>query len=280
MKTIHSVRIDPVEVGNRTRRVKRDVKPSLLSLLLKACNERQLCGEYGHCELDPEDRIRCKCSYFHEGELCETSLVTNDLIMPEEDEHSVSDSISDQPPTTQPNNDKDTDSWAPPLPTDCQGTRHLIIASLKRALRGSQLKSISQADKYCFRTARGAAKSGTFRAFLSSNEEDLRSIVSRTQQNLPICNANGTLVFRNFKELLNHSGKYHKEARITSFRGRDLESFPVSKIWHGSTRRGVRESAGHCDSWRHSNNFNFGRISFVGDHELLRSAVSGAMKKR
>ena len=175
------------------------------------------------------------------------------------------------PPTpTRPPTPAINGSWSAPEPIDCRGIPHLTLASLNRPIRGS-FRGLKTADKYCFRSARSSAfNEGTYRAFLSSNDQDLRNVVTRSSQSLPICNVQQKMLFRSWTELVNNAGKYHPDSEILSFRGKPLSQFNTNKIWHGSTNRGIRESAGYCDSWRQSNDYNFGRVSHLGDHQLLK----------
>lgn len=61
------------------------------------------------------------------------------------------------------------------------------MAALNTALTGDML-GISGADYKCYRQAKQAGLSGTFRAFLSSRGQNLGSIVRSADQGLPIVN--------------------------------------------------------------------------------------------
>jgi hypothetical protein len=133
------------------------------------------------------------------------------------------------------------------------------------------LGGIQHADFNCFRKSRTSALPGTYRAFLSSNNQDLNKIVSdSSRSNTPICNLKEEMLFRSWDDLVNNYGAMHKQSRILTFDGRDIAKYNYPKyIWHGSTQNGIRESSGYCDSWRQSNSNTFGRVSTIKDHTLL-----------
>lgn len=162
-------------------------------------------------------------------------------------------------------------NYFPPDPSKtCHNLPHLKLVALDKPYFGG-LGGIQNADFNCFRKSRTSGLPGTYRAFLSSNNQDLNKIVSeKSRSNIPICNLKEELLFNSWDDLINNYGNLHPNSRILTFEGRDISKYNYPEyIWHGSTVDGIRDSAGYCDSWRHSNNRNVGRVSRIQNRNLL-----------
>merc|ERR1712226_741131 len=176
------------------------------------------------------------------------------------------------PPTPQTHIPSISDSYTPvDINESCKDRPHLKLVALDKPYTGG-LGGLKHADFNCFRKSRTSALDGTYRAFLSNNNQGLRNIVSDSSRtNIPVCNLRDEMLFRSWDELVQNAGSMNENARILTFTGRDISKFNYPKyIWHGSTQRGVRESSGYCDSWRQSNTQTFGRVSAIKDHTLLK----------
>lgn len=164
--------------------------------------------------------------------------------------------------------------FIPPQPTEsCHRIPHLKLIALDKPYFGGLGGSggIQYADFSCFKKSRTSALRGTYRAFLSSNNQDLNKIVSKnSRSDVPICNLKNEMLFRSWNELVQNTGSMHENARILTFNGRDISKYNYPKyIWHGSTAEGVRDSQGYCNSWKQSSKDHFGRVSKIGHHNLL-----------
>lgn len=166
--------------------------------------------------------------------------------------------------------DRPKDFSPVPHTTSCRDITHLKLVALDKVYTGD-IGGLKNADFQCFRKSRTSALDGTYRAFLSNNNQDLRNIVSEhSRQNVPICNLNDEMLFKSWDELISNKGAMNPQARILTFKGRDISTLTYPRyIWHGSAMNGVRESSGYCDSWRASNTQMFGRVSPIKDKMLL-----------
>merc|ERR1712042_133285 len=99
-----------------------------------------------------------------------------------------------------------TTSRIPAVVPSIDNGEGLHMIALNYPIRG-YLKGISGADSSCYRQARRAGLKGTYRAFLSSRDQDVRSIVSRrSQEDYPILNINGDVLFNSWKEIFQYKG--------------------------------------------------------------------------
>ncbi|XP_048448912.1 collagen alpha-1(XV) chain-like, partial [Rhincodon typus] len=99
----------------------------------------------------------------------------------------------------------------------------LHLVALNTPLTG-EMTGIRGADLQCFQQAREAGLQGTFRAFLTSNNQDLISIVRRSDRiAVPIVNLKGETLFYNWDSLFSGSGgHFNAKVPIYSFQGQNV----------------------------------------------------------
>ncbi|XP_038635248.1 collagen alpha-1(XV) chain-like isoform X2 [Scyliorhinus canicula] len=130
----------------------------------------------------------------------------------------------------------------------------LHLVALNAPLTG-EMAGIRGADLQCFQQAQEAGLRGTFRAFLTSSNQDLISIVKRSDRtSVPIVNLKGEMLFYNWDTLFSGSGgHFNSKVPIFSFRGQNVmadSTWPRKLVWHGSSSRGIRVSDNYCHEWR------------------------------
>lgn len=136
------------------------------------------------------------------------------------------------------------------------------------------MRGIRGADYECHRQARRAGMRGTYRAFLSSNTQNLDSIIyySRDRQ-IPIVNKEGQMLFNSWEDLVNGAGGYFNDnTPIYSFDGKDIMSdsvWPQKIIWHGSNKKGSKVDGKFCNEWHEGDGGNMGLGSSLMKHMLL-----------
>ncbi|XP_072343458.1 uncharacterized protein [Scyliorhinus torazame] len=135
-----------------------------------------------------------------------------------------------------------------------RGAAQLHLVALNGPLTG-EMAGIRGADLQCFQQAQEAGLRGTFRAFLTSSNQDLISIVKRSDRtSVPIVNLKGEMLFYNWDTLFSGSGgHFNSKVPIYSFRGQNVmadSTWPRKLVWHGSSSRGIRVSDNYCNEWR------------------------------
>ncbi|XP_051894342.1 collagen alpha-1(XVIII) chain-like [Pristis pectinata] len=133
----------------------------------------------------------------------------------------------------------------------------LHIVALNTPLTG-KIAGIHGADLQCFQQAQEAGLQGTFRAFLTSRNQDLVSIVKRSDRaSVPITNLKGEILFYNWNSLFSGSGaQFNPKVPIYSFRGQNVmtdASWPHKLVWHGSNTHGIRAADNYCNEWQKGN---------------------------
>uniref|UniRef100_A0A3P9CFT0 Collagen type XVIII alpha 1 chain n=1 Tax=Maylandia zebra TaxID=106582 RepID=A0A3P9CFT0_9CICH len=117
------------------------------------------------------------------------------------------------------------------------------------------MRGIRGADFLCFQQARAIGLKGTFRAFLSSKLQDLYTIVRRSDRDsVPIVNLKNQVLFSSWDSLFgDNASKMRENVPIYSFDGRDIlrdSAWPEKMVWHGSSKKGHRQTDQYCETWR------------------------------
>ncbi|XP_071822200.1 uncharacterized protein [Apostichopus japonicus] len=145
---------------------------------------------------------------------------------------------------------------------------------LKGLVEGSEsLNGLNGADYECYRQSKEAGLNGTFRAFLSSRVQDVKSIVREEDRMLPIMNYNNEVLYWSWSEVFDNNGLILNDTiHIFSFDGRDIMAdsrWPEKFVWHGSYSDGTRMPNSYCDEWRTRNKRASGQASNLHQHQLL-----------
>ncbi|XP_045117580.1 collagen alpha-1(XV) chain-like [Portunus trituberculatus] len=89
------------------------------------------------------------------------------------------------------------------------------------------MRGVTGVDYTCYREARRAGLSGTFRAFLTSRIQNLDSIVRRDDANLPVVNIKGEVLFNTWRGIFSgDGGRFMQKPRIFSFDGKEVLTSP------------------------------------------------------
>ncbi|KAF2351646.1 Collagenase NC10/endostatin [Trinorchestia longiramus] len=109
-----------------------------------------------------------------------------------------------------------------------QGYPHMLrLAALNTPYTGG-LRGIRGVDYSCYRQARQAGLKGTFRAFLTYRTQNLDSIVRYSDQELPVVNTKGEVLFNSWRDIFSGAGGlFFQKPRIFSFDGRDILHDPA-----------------------------------------------------
>uniref|UniRef100_A0A4W3ITG6 Collagen alpha-1(XV) chain-like n=1 Tax=Callorhinchus milii TaxID=7868 RepID=A0A4W3ITG6_CALMI len=150
--------------------------------------------------------------------------------------------------------------------------RRLHLVALNTPMKG-KMAGIRSADLQCFQQAQEAGLLGTFRAFLTSSNQDLISVVRRADRaSVPIVNLKGDVLFLNWNSLFSGSGGYLKpKTPIYSFNGHNVMTDPLwphKLVWHGSSTQGIRATNSFCNEWRNGDNAR-GLASMLKSGKLL-----------
>ncbi|XP_050545563.1 collagen alpha-1(XVIII) chain-like isoform X2 [Daktulosphaira vitifoliae] len=128
----------------------------------------------------------------------------------------------------------------------------LRVAALNEPYSGN-MHGVQSVDYSCYRQSRRAGLHGAFKAFLSSRNNNLKTIVHESDRDLPLVNIKGDVLFNSWKDVFTENGEFlSHQPKIYSFNGKNVLtdfSWPQKVIWHGSTTSGNDASDNNCDSW-------------------------------
>ncbi|KIH60246.1 collagenase NC10 and Endostatin [Ancylostoma duodenale] len=131
------------------------------------------------------------------------------------------------------------------------------------------MRGMRGADLQCYREARMAGFTTTFRAMLSSNVQDMLRIVHAADWDTPVVNIRGEHLFASWRAVLNDGQRSTRP--LYSFDRHHL-SRPDKRIWHGSKSGGIR-AGDYCDGWRS----NYAALSaMAGDLRIPGGMISQA----
>uniref|UniRef100_A0A915I8R6 Uncharacterized protein n=1 Tax=Romanomermis culicivorax TaxID=13658 RepID=A0A915I8R6_ROMCU len=102
----------------------------------------------------------------------------------------------------------------------------LHIIALNTPYSGN-MHGVRGADFACYHQARNAGFTTTFRAFISSQVQDLDKIVHFTDKNSPVVNLRGDTLFESWSDIFsNNGGKFSENVPIYSFNRRNILTDP------------------------------------------------------
>ena len=152
----------------------------------------------------------------------------------------------------------------------------LRVAALNSAQTGN-MGGINAANYACYREAMRAGLRGSFRAFLSSGERSLESVVRYRDRELPVVNTVGEVLSPAWKDLFHSSRQpLFGGLPIYSFSGKDVLNstiWPVKSVWHGLGQAwggggeggGIESSPpGTCGGWRSASPLAVGLAGALG----------------
>ncbi|XP_067888322.1 collagen alpha-1(XV) chain-like isoform X2 [Heterodontus francisci] len=148
----------------------------------------------------------------------------------------------------------------------------LHLVALNMPLSGN-MRGIRGADLHCFQQARAMGSIATYRAFLSSQLQDLYTVVRKADRlNMPIVNLKGEVLFDSWESIFKSHANFNTDIPIYSFDGRNVmkdSSWPHKIIWHGSSERGGRVMTNYCRAWRTTDMTITGNASPLTSGKLL-----------
>uniref|UniRef100_A0A3Q0R2R8 Collagenase NC10/endostatin domain-containing protein n=1 Tax=Amphilophus citrinellus TaxID=61819 RepID=A0A3Q0R2R8_AMPCI len=167
----------------------------------------------------------------------------------------------------------------PPGPPGPPGSPGSYQPNYRKWLFPLKFFRIRGADFLCFQQARTVGLKGTFRAFLSSKLQDLYTIVRRSDRDsVPIVNLKDQVLFSSWDTLFGDSANTMREnVPIYSFDGRDIlrdSAWPEKMVWHGSSKKGHRQTDQYCETWRTGDRAVTGLASSLQSGHLLQQSPS------
>uniref|UniRef100_A0A3P9CG71 Collagen type XVIII alpha 1 chain n=1 Tax=Maylandia zebra TaxID=106582 RepID=A0A3P9CG71_9CICH len=167
----------------------------------------------------------------------------------------------------------------PPGPPGPPGTLSGSYRPNYRNPHTGNMRGIRGADFLCFQQARAIGLKGTFRAFLSSKLQDLYTIVRRSDRDsVPIVNLKNQVLFSSWDSLFgDNASKMRENVPIYSFDGRDIlrdSAWPEKMVWHGSSKKGHRQTDQYCETWRTGDHAVTGLASSLHSGHLLQQSPS------
>ncbi|VDL70192.1 unnamed protein product [Nippostrongylus brasiliensis] len=160
----------------------------------------------------------------------------------------------------------------PPFITKVHRDRMIHLIALNSPFDGN-MRGMRGADLQCYREARMAGFTTTFRAMLSSNVQDMLRIVHTADWDTPVVNIRGEHLYASWRAVLNDGQRGAQP--LYSFDRRDVltdNHWPEKRIWHGSKSGGIR-AGDYCDGWRS----NYASLSaMAGDLRIPGGLISEA----
>ncbi|XP_069776729.1 collagen alpha-1(XV) chain-like isoform X2 [Narcine bancroftii] len=157
-----------------------------------------------------------------------------------------------------------------PTINDQKPSLHLV--ALNTPLSGN-MRGIRGADLQCFQQAQAMGSLATYRAFLSSQLQDLYTIVRKADRlKMPVVNLKGQVLFDSWESIFKSRATFNRDIPIYSFDGRNVmkdSSWPHKIIWHGSSERGGRVPTNYCGAWRTTDMALTGNASPLTTGKLL-----------
>lgn len=150
---------------------------------------------------------------------------------------------------------------------------HLVAAN---SASSGRMRGVSGADFACYRQARLAGLTGTYRAFVASKLQDLSSIVHRPDDmSVPIVNLRNQILFNSWREMFDGRGApfNNDKVPIYSFNGVDVmrdSTWPQKLTWIGSDEYGHRLFDSYCRGWYVNSTGRSGLASSLTDGHLVR----------
>uniref|UniRef100_A0AAV2L189 Uncharacterized protein n=1 Tax=Knipowitschia caucasica TaxID=637954 RepID=A0AAV2L189_KNICA len=146
----------------------------------------------------------------------------------------------------------------------------LTLVALNQPHSGLML-GLDSADRLCYEQAKAMGLSPDYRAFISSQRQDLMHVVYPGHRDLPVTNLRGDILFRSWRSIFSGDrAPINTRIPIYSFDGRDVLAdpfWPQKHIWHGSTSRGHRIVDKHCENWGAEH------VSVTGQSSSLHSGL-------
>ncbi|KAG7296383.1 hypothetical protein JYU34_021530 [Plutella xylostella] len=164
---------------------------------------------------------------------------------------------------------------APSTPYSNEEKRFIRIAALNYPYTGrmhsESLSTGHNAANYdCYRQSKRHYYSGTYKAFLASEEQVLSSIVKPSDRMLPVVNIRDEVLFDSWSSIFEGTGGlFRGSVDIYSFNRRNVMTDPLwpnKAVWHGGNTTGGR-SVHDCDRWQSER--ESGLASPLRDHRLL-----------
>uniref|UniRef100_UPI00398EEDCC collagen alpha-1(XV) chain-like isoform X2 n=1 Tax=Pristiophorus japonicus TaxID=55135 RepID=UPI00398EEDCC len=148
----------------------------------------------------------------------------------------------------------------------------LHLVALNTPLSGN-MRGIRGADLQCFQQARAMGSLATYRAFLSSQLQDLYTVVRKADRSsMPVVNLKGEVLFDSWESIFKSHATFNIDIPIYSFDGRNVmkdSSWPHKIIWHGSSESGGRVMTNYCAAWRKTDMTLTGNASPLTSAKLL-----------
>uniref|UniRef100_A0A183BHE1 Endostatin domain-containing protein n=1 Tax=Globodera pallida TaxID=36090 RepID=A0A183BHE1_GLOPA len=154
-------------------------------------------------------------------------------------------------------------------PTIRHKDKVIHLMALNEPLLGN-FGGVRGADLECYRQARQAGFSTTFRAFISSRVQDLNKIVhAEDRQQTPVVNLLGERLFDSWHGVFD--GGAHAHVPLYTFDRRNVfnhRDWSDRLVWHGSSSGGLRSLA-YCADWRSTKLNTFGMASPLHSRHAL-----------
>ncbi|XP_067929692.1 collagen alpha-1(XVIII) chain-like isoform X2 [Watersipora subatra] len=152
----------------------------------------------------------------------------------------------------------------------------LRLFALNEPMGAGDIIGVSGADYKCYKQAKQAKLTGTFRAVLASRQQSIDSLVFFKDQDLSVVNAKGERLLDSWSGVTKNKGYLAEGVPIYTFDGVDIRAdgrWSKKYFWHGAKSTGVADVKNYCHAWTSDSDTELGVTSSYMNGQVLDTSL-------